>query len=345
MGLFVRTRTASGQSNVPVWFMRQAGRYHSHYQEIKKNSDFMTMCKNPQLACDVTMGPIDCFHFDAAILFSDLLFPLEQMGLGLVYDPGPKLAKNIHTLDDVKNLKMLDSARNFYKFQGQAVDLLRKKLPEDKTLLGFVGAPFTLYAYAVEGGHSGSLISSKQGFYDGRWAAFTERLLPELFQEMLVQAESGADAICLFDTAAGELTYNDYKEYVLPVLRKITSQFKKSFPQKKIIYYSKFTHINYLQAIEDENIDVLGIDWRVSIKDALDTLGSDYMIQGNLDPAHLHLPWPLLEKKWEQLWSEVKLSKHSADRWIAGLGHGVLQQTPEENVFNSVKWVHEHCIY
>ncbi|PJB53546.1 MAG: uroporphyrinogen decarboxylase, partial [Bdellovibrio sp. CG_4_9_14_3_um_filter_39_7] len=101
MGLFVRTRTASGQSNVPVWFMRQAGRYHSHYQEIKKNSDFMTMCKNPQLACDVTMGPIDCFHFDAAILFSDLLFPLEQMGLGLVYDPGPKLAKNIHTLDDV----------------------------------------------------------------------------------------------------------------------------------------------------------------------------------------------------------------------------------------------------
>ncbi|GAB4010146.1 MAG: uroporphyrinogen decarboxylase [Bdellovibrio sp.] len=345
MGLFQREKNEVGKTIVPVWFMRQAGRYHSHYQDIKKNSDFMTMCKNPELACEVTMGPIDCFNFDAAILFSDLLFPLEQLGMGLVYDPGPKLGKTLDKLEDVQNLKTLAPARDFYRFQGQAVHLLKQKLNPNKTLLGFVGAPFTLYAYAVEGSHSGNLISSKNGFYDGRWNAFLEKLLPELLQEMLLQVESGADAVCLFDTAAGELTLKDYRTYVIPTLKKITSQFKKSYPQKKIVYYSKFTHLNYLQSLEDDNIDVLGIDWRMSISDALKNLGPNYMIQGNLDPAHLHLPWNLLEQKWQDLWNEVQSSGVSPSRWIAGLGHGVLQKTPEENVLNSVNWIHKNCTY
>lgn len=345
MGLFIREKASNGKTKVPVWFMRQAGRYHSHYQNIKKNSDFMSMCKDPKLATEVTMGPIDCFNFDAAILFSDLLFPLEQMGLGLVYDPGPILKIKLETVDAIKKLKLLAPAREFYRFQGQACDQLKKVLPEQKTLLGFVGAPFTLYAYAVEGSHSGNLISSKNGFYDGRWTLFTEMLLPELLQEMLIQAENGADAVCLFDTAAGELTAHDYKKFVIPEIKKVTSRFKKAFPQKKIIYYSKFTHLNYLHSIEDENIDVLGIDWRVSITDALDQLGNNYMIQGNLDPSHLHLPWNELELKWKELWQDVQKSKVSPERWIAGLGHGVLQKTPEENVLNSVKWVHENCLY
>ena len=269
MGLFNdRNKTTSGKTQVPVWFMRQAGRYHSHYQNIKKDSDFMTMCRTPKLACEITMGPIEDFNFDAAILFSDLLFPLEQMGLGLTYAPGPKLEKHLTSPDVVENLKMVDEAKSFYSFQGEACALLKQALPPSKTLLGFVGAPFTLYTYAVDGGHSGNLIEPKKGFYDGRWEKFNELLFENLLTEMDVQVQGGAEAICLFDTAAGECTFEDYTQNILPKIKNITKEFKKRNPQSKIVYYSKFTHMRYLESIEDENIDVLGIDWRMDLASA-----------------------------------------------------------------------------
>lgn len=347
MGIFNdRTKNANGKTEIPVWFMRQAGRYHSHYQAIKKNSDFMTMCKDPSLACEITMGPIADFNFDAAILFSDLLFPLEQLGLGLSYKSGPPtLEFKLETLSDVKKCKTIIPSSEFFRFQKEATQLLRVALPKSKTLLGFVGAPFTLYTYAVEGSHSGNLTSSKRGFYDGRFQAFLDLLIPNLLGEMNLQAEGGADAICLFDTAVGELTLPDFKEFILPAIKKITAEFKKTHPSKKIVYYSKLTHLNYLQAIEDKNIDVLGIDWRMSLKDALKTLGSDYMIQGNIDPSYLHYDWPILEKKLEQFWSEMKDAGLPLDRWICGLGHGVLQQTPEVNVRKMVEYVHGRFLY
>jgi len=163
MGLFNdRLKNADGTTQVPVWFMRQAGRYHSHYQSIKKDSDFMTMCKNPKLACEITMGPIRDFNFDAAILFSDLLFPLEQLGLGLTYNPGPLLEFKLETPADLKKLKLIQESSAYYSFQKDATKLLRAELPATKSLLGFVGAPWTLYTYAVEGSHSGNLTSSKK---------------------------------------------------------------------------------------------------------------------------------------------------------------------------------------
>jgi uroporphyrinogen decarboxylase len=346
MGLFNdRTKNADGSTQVPVWFMRQAGRYHSHYQGIKKNSDFMTMCKNPKLACEITMGPIRDFNFDAAILFSDLLFPLEQLGLGLTYNPGPILEFKLETPADVKRLKLTQESNAYYSFQKDATKLLRAELPKTKTLLGFVGAPWTLYTYAVEGSHSGNLTSSKKGFYDGRFQGFLDILLPALLTEMKVQVEGGADAVCLFDTAVGELTLPDFKEFIVPVLRIITSEFKKAYPDKKIVYYSKLTHLNYLHAIEDKNIDVLGIDWRMSLPLALKELGNDYMIQGNLDPSYLHYDWPILEKKLEQFWAPLVDSDLPLNKWICGLGHGVLQQTPEENVRKTVEYIHKNFNY
>ena len=147
-----REQTPEGKTKVPVWFMRQAGRYHNHYQGIKKNSDFMTMCKNPELAAEITMGPIDDFNFDAAILFSDLLFPLEQLNMGLSYHSGPPtLEWNMKDLESLNKLKVLEPSEKFYRFQADALRLLKEKLPHPKTLLGFVGAPFTLYTYACEG--------------------------------------------------------------------------------------------------------------------------------------------------------------------------------------------------
>lgn len=346
MGLFNnRIKTPEGKTQIPVWFMRQAGRYHSHYQNIKKNSNFMNMCRNPKIACEVTMGPIEEFDFDAAILFSDLLFPLEHMGLGLSYAPGPILENHLTSLEKVKNIKLTSDPNEFFSFQGEACELLKDALPEQKTLLGFVGAPFTLYTYAVDGGHSGNLIEPKKGFHDGRWEAFNEVLFENLIVEMSVQAKKGAEAICLFDTAAGECTFEDYKEFILPKIRLITKEFKYHFPNKKIIYYSKFTHIDYLQEIQDENIDVLGVDWRLNLANVLTTLGNDYMIQGNIDPAHLHLPWPILKQKLASLWNKLEVQNVPFHRWICGLGHGVLQKTPEENVKNTVKYIHENFNY
>ena len=346
MGLFTdREKNAYGKTQVPVWFMRQAGRYHAHYQNIKKDSDFMSMCKNPKLACEITMGPIRDFNFDAAILFSDLLFPLEQIGLGLTYNPGPILKFKIETMADLKKCKVIEDSKSYYGFQKEATKLLRAELPSTKSLLGFVGAPWTLYTYAVEGSHSGNLTSSKKGFYDGRFQGFCELLIPNLLSEMSLQAEGGADAICLFDTAVGELTPLDFKEYILPALRQVTAQFKKLHPTKKVVYYSKLTHIEYLQAIEDKNIDVLGIDWRISLPNALRVLGNDYMIQGNLDPSYLHYDWKILEEKLKQFWGQLEGQNLRLDRWIAGLGHGVLQQTPEENVKKTVQFIHQNFHY
>lgn len=343
--IFENRKVTDGKTNVPVWFMRQAGRYHDHYQILKKSHDFMTLCKNPELACEVTMGPIDDFKFDAAILFSDLLFPLEELGTGLVYNPGPKLDLKIENLEDLKRLKLDNFDPNYYKFQADACTLLKKTLPTDKTLLGFVGAPFTLYAYAVEGAHAGALLSSKKGLYDGRFEQFCEVLLPNVLKEMITQAEGGADAMCIFDTAVGECTVKDYKNIVLPKIKWLTKEFKKQYPDKKVIYYSRNTHVGHLNEIQDDNIDVLGVDWRHDIADILNTFGKDYYIQGNFDPCWLHLEWKDLEQNLKTFYQNICDKNAPQDRWIMGLGHGVLQHTPQDNVRNTIKYIHENFRY
>lgn len=346
MGLFNDRITRDGKTQVPVWFMRQAGRYHAHYQNIRKDHEFMKMCKNPKLAHEITHGPLDEFNFDAAILFSDLLFPLEQLGMGLSYHSGPPtLEVALEKPEDLKNLKSIEDSATFYKFQQDACQLLKTSMPAHKTLLGFVGSPFTLYSYAVEGAHKGNLNSTKLGLFDGRYEGFVELIFENLLGEMKMQAEGGADAICLFDTACGEVDLQMFKRYLLPTIKKITATFKKSYPDKKVIYYSKMTNLNYLREIQDDNIDVLGVDWRQNITTVLDELGSDYYIQGNLDPSLLFLPWEHLEKEWLSLWERVQASKAGPSKWISGLGHGVLPKTPESNVMNSVKLIHEKMIY
>lgn len=345
MGLFSRN-TIEGKTQVPVWFMRQAGRYHQHYQSIKATSDFMSMCKDPLLAQKITHGPLDEFGFDAAILFSDLLFPLEYLGMGLNYHQGPpRLEFHLENSEALKKLKTQGDCSEFFSFQKKACELLKASLPTDRDLLGFAGAPFTLYTYAVEGSHAGSLVTAKKGLSNGLFKGFMEVLSPVIIRELELQAEGGADALCLFDTAAGELDFFDYQKFIIPEIKSITQALKKKHPQKKIIYYSKHTQLHYLEALEDNDIDVLGIDWRVDLKKALQTLGKDYLIQGNLDPVALHLPWENLKAKWDKIWREVQDSGASPDHWIAALGHGVLQFTPEENVRRSVEYIHQNFHY
>jgi uroporphyrinogen decarboxylase len=343
--IFDKRIVEDGKTRLPVWFMRQAGRYHDHYQDMKTRNTFMQLCKTPKLACEVTMGPIREFDFDAAILFSDLLFPLEQMGLGLEYSPGPKLEKHIKTLDDMKTVKLKEDAADYYQFQKSACELLKKTLPENKTLLGFVGAPFTLFAYAVEGSHAGSLVNSKVGLYDGRYDAFFELLFPNVLKEMSMQAEGGADAVCIFDTAVGELTLKDFKKFALPKLKMMTAEFKKLHPDTKIIYYSRNTHTDYLRAIQDDNIDVIGVDWRHDLGAVINEFGKDYYIQGNFDPCWLHLPWEQVQTHLQEFYTDLCASGADQSRLIMGLGHGVLQQTPQENVQKTIQYIHDNFRY
>lgn len=324
---------------VPVWFMRQAGRYHDHYQNLKRSHSFMQLCKTPELARQVTLGPIEDFDFDAAILFSDLLFPLEQLGFGLEYSPGPKLERLLEQ-DNVATLKASAPAREFYRFQGEAIRLVRESLPPSKSLLGFVGAPFTLYTYATEGTHGGALARAKRGLYTGLFQQFLDILLPELEQNMVVQAEAGADALCLFDTAAGELALKDFKHYLLPSMRQTTQKFKRQFPRVKIIYYSRQTSLDYLLAIEDRHIDALGFDWRVDLDTAFHHLSRDYYLQGNFDPCWAHLPWEHCRYNLSELFRQV--DERYWDRWIFGLGHGVLVHTPQDNVRKIVQYAHRY---
>lgn len=337
MGLFNEDK-----KHVPIWFMRQAGRYHKHYQGIRSSSDFMTMCKTPELATEITMGPIDDFDFDAAILFSDLLFPLEQLNMGLTYVNGPpELAWHLDSKDKISQLKVIEESEKFYHFQNQALTMLKERLPQDKSLLGFVGAPFTLYTYAVEGSHKGNLISTKTGLFDGRFDAFFEILKPVLIENMKVQARANPDAICMFDTAAGELDHQTFHSFALGSMLEVAEEFKKEFPDTKIIYYSKCTQLCELSQFTSGFVDVLGVDWRIPLQKAFDQINPRFMLQGNIDPVWLFLPWNDLKDRIDNLIAPLQDNPEWKKRWIFGLGHGVLPKTPESNVRDAVKYIKE----
>jgi len=339
MGLF-----EDRNGTIPVWFMRQAGRYHKHYQGLRQKYSFMDLCIKPELACEVTLGPMRDFNFDAAILFSDLLFPLDYLGMGLSYDKGaPTLEIKITNKEDIQNLSSKNELASYFSFQKNSLELIKKNLSPDKTLLGFVGAPFTLYAYATEGSHKDGLHQSKRGLYDGRFENFLEKLLPVIEGEMHEQALGGADALCLFDTAVGELSPTDFQKYIIPSLQFLSKKFKEKFPQQKLVYYSKNTnraHFKLLSSITE--IDVLGIDWKNDLNETLNEFGKHFYIQGNIDPDWLFLPWNELENRLNHHWKNVAKNPYLS-QLIFGLGHGVLPGTPEENVKKTVQWVHQNC--
>lgn len=366
------------RTRVPVWYMRQAGRYSAHYRAIKEraNGDFIKMCTDPRLAAEITLGPIEECGFDAAILFSDILFPLDHLGLGLTYGEGgggPKLARLIEGAGDLQKIlksfsPLSKDQRDLYSFQREALSLIRPKLPNGCDLLGFIGGPFTLFTYAIEGvmsgvGGKGNLTEVKRALHDGRYEEFIDAIFPLLLESMIEQRAAlssrgshslGADAIAIFDTAAGELSFSDYQEFVLPVLEDLIDQYKKLSKERlpkethhRVVYYLKNTnddHLTLLTSVLDAN-DIVGIDWRASLPRVLKEYGRHFYIQGNIDPSWLCLEWELLEEKLADYWQEISSCGAPLDRWICGLGHGVLKDTPEENVKKSIKFIKDHFIY
>ena len=317
----------------PVWFMRQAGRYHQHYRRLRERHEFMALCKEPQLATEVTMGPIDDFGFDAAILFSDLLFPLEAMGMGLRYEPGPKLDWYLRDRADLARLRRGAHVANHMEFQAEAIRLLRPRLGKERALIGFVGGPFTLYAYAVAGSHEGFTRAGLLGLEDGLYAGFCEHLVELLAGNMVLQARAGADCVALFDTAAGALDAQQFERHAVTPLAAVVSRFRAACPDTPLIYYSRDTGPAHWRALERLPLQCLGIDWRHDLASTLREQTARWCVQGNIDPEWLHLPAAELEARVRAVFASVAaLPAPVRAAWVCGLGHGVLQHTPEENV-------------
>lgn len=323
------------QAVPPIWFMRQAGRYHKHYQGLRAKYSFMDLCKQPELASEVALGPIRDFDFDVSILFSDLLFPLEAMGMGLDYKPGPVLEWHL----DHSNLNKLtpwQDAVAGVEFQREAVLATRQLLPKDKSLIGFVGGPWTLFSYAVEGSHKDGLKKTKA--HMALFDAFCENLIPLLRANIALQLEAGCEVVMLFDTSSGELSPQDYQKYVIPQNLKLASYFPK-----KLGYYSKgTTGDHYTSELFAAPWAGLGFDHRWDITQALKRPEQPGFVQGNFDQYFLFQNTNDFKTSVDFYLSRLqKLSLEERAGWVSGLGHGVLPETPEAHVKYFVQRVRE----
>ena len=321
------------QSVPPIWMMRQAGRYHRHYQELRQKYSFMDLCKRPELAAQVALGPVMDFDFDAAILFSDLLFPLEALGMGLEYtDHGPQLGWNLNE-KSISQLRTMDEAWPHLLFQGEAMRATRDRLPDDRSLLGFVGGPWTLFVYAVEGSHKGSLAASKSLL--SLFPRFCEVMVPLLARNIELQLSNGAELVMIFDTAAGELPPEVFHTMVVPQLQEMSRM-----EPSRIGYYSKATQPAHLRhsLFTEGQLGGVGVDYCWELGEALNMFPKGF-VQGNFDPALLLCEPDEFKQRLIRYLEPLK--EHERAGWVCGLGHGVLPGTPEENVRLFVNTVRE----
>lgn len=333
--LFQNALLRKNLSTPPVWMMRQAGRYHQHYQKLRAQHSFMDLCKIPELASEVALGPVMDFDFDVSIMFSDLLFPLEAFGMGLEYtDQGPRLGMQL-TPENWKKLKSAEDALPALMFQKEVMQLTRKKIPSHKSVIGFVGGQWTLFVYAVEGGHSGSLIHPKAMLELQN--LFFERMTELLIQNIQLQLDGGAEVVMIFDTAAGEVSPLYFQQRIAPWLLKLAEKFPK-----KLGYYSKGTQPCFFQ----ENFRKapwcgLGFDHRCDLPSELKRQQTGF-VQGNFDQSLLFLETADLKRQLNLYFEQYqKLSPEERSGWVCGLGHGVLPKTPEHHVHLFVETARE----
>ena len=320
----------------PIWMMRQAGRYHRAYQDLRREHGFEELCRVPALAAEVAMGPIRDFDFDAAILFSDLLFPLEALGMSLSYDEGPPRLDGPLDADRIARCRSLEEALSRLRFQADAVALTRRLLPAEKGLIGFVGGPWTLFVYAMEGSHAGAMRVAKSSWQ--LYRQFAAKMVPLIRATIARQLQAGADVVMVLDTAAGELPPAYFDRDVAPGLVDLA----RAFPGQ-LGYYAKAAHPSlYTSSMTAAPWGGVGIDSRWDLASALAQPGRKGFVQGNFDPAWLFLPHDDLVAAIAQFLAPIRaLDAHQRRGWICGLGHGVLPGTPESAVRTFVTSVRE----
>lgn len=322
--LFLRACRCESVPRLPVWMMRQAGRYLPEYREIRAKHSFLEVCKTPDLAVEVSLQPLRRLGVDAVIIFSDILIPAEAMGLPLeLGDAGPNLPQPVRTEADVKKLRAFDPEVET-GFLMEALRRTVKQVGPDVPVLGFAASPWTLACYMVEGrAHEGFPTVKK--FLNGEPKLFRE-LLHRIAEATILylkgQIKAGVTAVQLFDTWSGELDMHDYSEFVLPAVQEIISGLGTAVP---VIYYTKASH-HLLPAVIRSGANVLSVDWRVSLDDLRALAGPRVALQGNLDPAVLFAPQEKIRQATLDIAAELGGHGH-----ILNLGHGILQHTPVEN--------------
>ncbi len=305
----------------PVWLMRQAGRYMPEYMEVRKKVSFLELCKTPELACIVTLQPIDIIGADAAILFSDILIPIESIGVNLSFNPAPVISNPVRTMEDVNRLRPFNPESDA-PFVYKTIDLLVKKL--NVPLIGFSGAPFTLACYITEGAGSKSFLEVRKIMLNTPevFHSLMKKLTEDTIKYLQNQVSHGCAAIQMFDTWAGILPPEEYKEMVFPYVKEISESISAPF-----IYFAK-DGSSYFDIIKELKCAGIGIDWKISLKEANARLGNKFTLQGNLDPTILFSNKEYIKKYAETAINEGKLCPGH----IFNLGHGIMPATPVENV-------------
>jgi uroporphyrinogen decarboxylase len=326
-------------SRTPIWVMRQAGRYLPEYRATRKQAgDFMSLCKNPQLACEVTMQPIDRFDLDAAILFSDILTIPDAMGLGLYFSEGegPKFERPIKTLADIEAIP--SEINNDLTYVFDAVSTIKTALGTRAPLIGFSGSPWTLATYMIEGGSSKTFAKIKAMLFND--PKMLHLLLDKLADSVIAyldqQVLSGADSLMVFDTWGGVLSKTHYLDFSLSYMQKIVNGVKAKHPNTPITLFSK-NGGKHLNEIANTGCDGVGIDWTVELSEVEQQIGDKVAIQGNLDPAVMYGTPEVVRAEVKKVLSQFK----GDTGHIFNLGHGITPDVDPENMKVLVDSVHE----
>ena len=335
---FLRACRGEKVNYTPVWMMRQAGRYLPEYQKVRSKLSFLELCKSPELAAEVTIQPVDILGVDAAILFSDILIPLEAMGLALEFheNRGPVFPEPVRDRQAVDRLIIPDPEEQL-GFVLETIRILRRDLAQKVPLIGFAGAPFTLATYLIEGGSSKFFFDTKKMMFSDPqlYGALLEKITECTSLYLKAQAAAGAQALQIFDSWAGVLAPEDFKHYALPYVQRIIADLK-DVTDIPIIYFAN-NGATLLDLSKTSGADVLGLDWRVDIAKAVEQLGPDISVQGNLDPIALLLP----EKGLRERVTRILSGARRARGHICNLGHGIHQFTPPSQAKLFIDLVHE----
>jgi uroporphyrinogen decarboxylase len=328
-------RTCRGEraDRLPVWIMRQAGRYLPEYRKLREKVDFKTATKTPQIAARITLQPLRRFDLDAAIIFSDIMTPLEGMGVKLDFDPGPVLERPIRSAAELTVLEPEESA----PFVLETLRLVRADLAADKALIGFAGAPFTLFCYLVQGQGSKDFMEARAFLRADPAAAgdMLDVLGTSMSRYLTSQAKAGADVVMLFDSWVGLLSPDVYRRLVLPVTRRVVAEVRAA-SGKPVIYFANGA-ASLLADARDVGADVIGVDWTLPLAQAVERLGAEAVVQGNLDPSALFAP----DTELEQAIRQVIGGGAAARAHVFNLGHGIHHSTSPDRVTYLVDRVHE----
>ncbi len=321
-------------SHVPVWFMRQAGRYLPEYQRVRSTCSFLQLCKDPALCTEVTLQPVKRFGFDAAILFSDILIPMEAMGLDLDFHEGlgPIFAEPVRDRKAAEALRIPDPEEQLAYVQ-ESIRLLRRELKVP--LIGFTGAPFTLATYVIEGGSSKNFLATKRMMFrePELYRLILEKITACTSACLIAQAKAGAQALQLFDSWAGVLAPCDYERFALPYVQSIVAALRQH-TDVPLIYFAN-NGATLLPHTARLDVEVLGIDWRIPLDHAIAQVGA-HAVQGNLDPLALFLPRKDLEARIAAMLADAR----EAHGYIFNLGHGIIPETDPDQVKIAVEAVH-----